>query len=212
MRKASSPVLLATLTLAWFALAITGSVTGANATPFTWSFSGTYTSGPDQGTPVFGSGTLDATFTSGTLYIVTAMSGTLNGSTPISLNAVNNYAGNDNKLYYPGFNPPVALQQLNFNGLSFLGNGQAFDLYFLATTSGNTGDYDCGVAGYCLIGPGSPGTSGLGNPDDPYASISFSAVPISETPLPGALPLFATGFGLMGLLGWRRKRRAAAVA
>jgi hypothetical protein len=27
------------------------------------------------------------------------------------------------------------------------------------------------------------------------------------TPLPGALPLFATGVGALGLLGWRRKRR-----
>jgi hypothetical protein len=31
-------------------------------------------------------------------------------------------------------------------------------------------------------------------------------------PLPGALPLFATGLGALGLLGWRRKRKAAAVA
>jgi hypothetical protein len=30
------------------------------------------------------------------------------------------------------------------------------------------------------------------------------------TPLPAALPLFATGLGAMGLLGWRRKRKAAA--
>jgi hypothetical protein len=34
----------------------------------------------------------------------------------------------------------------------------------------------------------------------------------TEIPLPGALPLFATGLGLMGLLGWRRKRKGAAVA
>ena len=31
-----------------------------------------------------------------------------------------------------------------------------------------------------------------------------------ETPLPAALPLFATGLGALGLLGWRRKRKAAA--
>ena len=31
------------------------------------------------------------------------------------------------------------------------------------------------------------------------------------TPLPGALPLFATGLGALGLLGWRRKRKAQAV-
>jgi hypothetical protein len=30
-------------------------------------------------------------------------------------------------------------------------------------------------------------------------------VTISATPLPGALPLFATGIGGLGLLGWRRK-------
>ena len=32
----------------------------------------------------------------------------------------------------------------------------------------------------------------------------------TETPLPAALPLFATGSGLLGFLGWRRKRKAAA--
>jgi hypothetical protein len=32
------------------------------------------------------------------------------------------------------------------------------------------------------------------------------------TPLPTALPLFATGLGALGLLGWRRKRKAQAVA
>jgi hypothetical protein len=33
-----------------------------------------------------------------------------------------------------------------------------------------------------------------------------------QTPLPAALPLFATGLGALGLLGWRRKRKGAAVA
>ena len=34
----------------------------------------------------------------------------------------------------------------------------------------------------------------------------------SATPLPAALPLFATGLGSLGLLGWRRKRKVAALA
>jgi hypothetical protein len=39
---------------------------------------------------------------------------------------------------------------------------------------------------------------------------NFEAV--SLVPLPATLPLFATGLGALGLLGWRRKRRAQAVA
>jgi hypothetical protein len=31
------------------------------------------------------------------------------------------------------------------------------------------------------------------------------------TPLPAALPLFAAGLGALGLLGWRRKRKATSI-
>ena len=34
----------------------------------------------------------------------------------------------------------------------------------------------------------------------------------SATPIPGALPLFAGGLGALGLLGWRRKKKVAALA
>lgn len=34
----------------------------------------------------------------------------------------------------------------------------------------------------------------------------------AATPLPAALPLFATGLGAMGFFGWRRKRKAQAIA
>lgn len=37
-----------------------------------------------------------------------------------------------------------------------------------------------------------------------------SCTPPPGTPLPGALPLFATGIGALGALGWRRKRKNAA--
>jgi len=40
--------------------------------------------------------------------------------------------------------------------------------------------------------------------------ITASIIDTTITPLPGALPLFAAGLALLGLLGWRRKRKVAA--
>jgi hypothetical protein len=44
------------------------------------------------------------------------------------------------------------------------------------------------------------------------ADQSFTIEIEATTPLPTALPLFATGLGALGLLGWRRKKKAAALA
>ena len=52
------------------------------------------------------------------------------------------------------------------------------------------------------IGPLPPLHAAVGSPD----------ITVTPTPLPAALPLFATGLGALGLLGWRRKRKAAAPA
>ena len=43
------------------------------------------------------------------------------------------------------------------------------------------------------------------------AGLTFTPV-VSAIPLPAALPLFATGLGALGLLGWRRKKKSAALA
>lgn len=53
------------------------------------------------------------------------------------------------------------------------------------------------------------GNSTQGWPDEGFG---IDNVSVSGTPLPAALPLFATGLGALGLLGWRRKRKAAALA
>jgi hypothetical protein len=45
--------------------------------------------------------------------------------------------------------------------------------------------------------------------------LSFDAVldvSFLSTPIPSTLPLFATGLGALGLLGWRRKRKAPIAA
>jgi hypothetical protein len=49
-------------------------------------------------------------------------------------------------------------------------------------------------------------------PEDPFAGHIGSAdfTPPADTPVPTALPLFATGLGALGLIGWRRKRKQAA--
>ncbi len=44
------------------------------------------------------------------------------------------------------------------------------------------------------------------------ATAEYSLLAVQPVPLPAAFPLFAGGLGLMGLLGWRRKRMAAAAA
>ena len=58
--------------------------------------------------------------------------------------------------------------------------------------------------------------NGSGSTDVIFQSISsltFSEVAgASATPLPAALPLFASGLGGLGFLGWRRKRKAQATA
>jgi hypothetical protein len=50
------------------------------------------------------------------------------------------------------------------------------------------------------------------SPNGPFTLTSLEVtLNCAETPLPAALPLFYTGLGVMGLLGWRRKRKNAGV-
>ena len=46
--------------------------------------------------------------------------------------------------------------------------------------------------------------------DDSFTDVVFTALVAEATPAPAALPLFATGLGALGLLGWRRKRKVTA--
>jgi hypothetical protein len=54
-------------------------------------------------------------------------------------------------------------------------------------------------------------TGSLQNPGPPILT-AMGTPSFNQVPLPAALPLFATGLGALGLLGWRRKRKAQAVA
>lgn len=46
----------------------------------------------------------------------------------------------------------------------------------------------------------------------PNDDVIAGSVAPTVTPLPGSLPLIATGLGVLGVFGWLRKRKAAAIA
>lgn len=48
-----------------------------------------------------------------------------------------------------------------------------------------------------------------GNDDVGQADYALAALDIAPVPLPAALPLFASGVGLLGVFGWRRRRSSA---
>jgi hypothetical protein len=101
------------------------------------------------------------------------------------------FDGNDNYLYYPGY-PANGGAPFDNAGLSF---------------SFNSGDYNlfCDVGPACFIY--------YATISDPQTLSATFVVNAATTPLPAALPLFATGLGGLGLLGWRRKRKnTAAIA
>jgi hypothetical protein len=72
------------------------------------------------------------------------------------------------------------------------------------------------ISGSCGEGiQGSPcpgfGLSPLGSFEIDIPSANSGDLFLTPTPLPAALPLFAGGLGVIGLLGWRRKQKAATV-
>ena len=84
------------------------------------------------------------------------------------------------------------------------GGGVAHMTYPWGTPSGI-------ASGALWIWPSDSSSAGL---SCDYCTVDLQTVitytGVSATPLPAALPLFASGLGAMGLLGWRRKRKSAA--
>jgi Tol biopolymer transport system component len=101
---------------------------------------------------------------------------------------------------------------------NFLGNSQIFvyrldkgDTFRVTDNEENErlNDLSCDVVTSCLVT-----YIDNRNGNDGVFDASLTFIPTeTATPLPAALPLFATGLGGLGLLSWRRKRKAqAAVA
>jgi PEP-CTERM motif len=93
--------------------------------------------------------------------------------------------------------------------LLFIFGPAAFDSYALSTSIGpftDDAEWNPGVS--------FPSTAGaliiqtVLNEEGTFTAAVGEVVP--SVPVPGTLPLFATGLGALGLLGWRRKRKQVA--
>jgi hypothetical protein len=127
---------------------------------------------------------------------------------------ITNQTIESSQLNIPNINVvPCGSPYCNFLLYSNVFEGTGFTLGLEVFPAGN-GPYDSGLISG--VTPGPPGSVASGCIVDPtpcnFAAISFSGTltETSTTPLPTALPLFATGLGAVGLLGWRRKRKARA--
>ena len=158
---------------------------GANATPFDWSYT-------DGGSNV-GNGTLNADLVSGVEYSVVSISGTANGQNILGPFF---FDGSDQLVFSP------AARVVDSLGVGFqVADGTLLNFYEDDGLYSPGNPFYCGAV-YCLIGQSGPAV----------ALTDLTITPASETPLPAALPLFATGLGALGLLGRRRKRKTAALA
>jgi hypothetical protein len=102
----------------------------------------------------------------------------------------------------------------------------------LATSSSGNPAY-VWIGGYLLVPVGYVSDTDLGISTSTYVGKNFASLgvtpgtytwtwgtapdqsytlAIGATPLPAALPIFASGLGVFGLLGWRRKRKAKLAA
>jgi hypothetical protein len=150
----------------FFAVGMVLRPSSAEAILFDWSYSGL------NGGPVVASGTLDASPLGGGAYSVSSISGIRNG---VPLTGLTAYAAQDNLVY-------TTFPAVDYPGLAFTdASGHAFNVFFDTSTSD---PYNCGRVGYCEIGPGTPGTTGLGPPRDSVGPIDFFDLSIASTNVP----------------------------
>jgi hypothetical protein len=148
-------------------------------------------------------GTISGTFTYNTSsYVMTNIDVTISGAT-----------GFDGTYTYT-YEPFDASSSVGFQYASDSASDNVFALlllYFSLPLDGSPGlDHLSAIFGYNL---GHDCGQGTGNNCELGGAPLSGGVEIESTPLPAALPLFATGLGAMGLFGWRRKRKnVAAVA
>jgi hypothetical protein len=126
------------------------------------------------------------------------------------------YAGND---IIAIMNVAGGLPQNTWTDLTIDPNTTSFHLYNNDTSTNiilNTtlaalyADWGIADVAYTKIGFGLAGGPEGGTNSFYVDDLTINTA--SATPLPAALPLFASGLGALGLLGWRRKRKAVVLA
>ena len=192
-------------------MAAFGAAMSAQATPLMWTLNGGNISIDASPATMSGSFAYDADLS---LFSDAAI--TISGSTASAANGVY-----DN--FDVGFPGAIYLwNDVNNNGSIDYGfndtDNPDWGLYlaFQGTLTNGGGMVDVHVSGVGLCAANYSGSGGAacaiyarggGMPTGFY--VSASAVVPSTTPLPAAFPLFAAGIGVLGLLGWRRKRKTA---
>ena len=150
----------------------------------------------------------------GTIQSVTAYIAEFVGLSSVEIGIMNNSVNVPNGSFISGDtftvaapNPAVPINQTGLNWslaaatywLVAVGAPGALEWQ---TLNGVSGNYAKGN------GTGTGGWTSAGGLE-PMALIQGTGTVVSPVPLPATLPLFATGLGALGLLGWRRKRKAA---
>jgi len=202
---------------------------GASASTYEMIFQGVVYSGGFDSADLFGGGYILA----GANFTATYLYNPNQGSVTTSNLA---YGGIG---YYPRSLSPILDASITINGLTanIAGNDNSWNGYLMATGSIIEADfcpvYEGGCTQRLLIhddGGGPPTLTYFGNflleadrtgqfigvgingLEDSFGLAATSVELTEPTPLPAALPLFATGLGALGLFGWRRKRKAQAAA
>ena len=160
-------------------LPLAATVAPADAATVTFDWTLTGPSASLGGVPFPGSGTITATTSAGG-DSVTAITGTINGST---ISGLTTFDGSDNLVFPNGTAP------LDTHGIAF------------TTAAGQTID---------ILSEFAEGTPPTGNAYEEIASnpggFGVGTFALTPTPLPAALPLYAGGLVMVGLLARRRKR------
>jgi hypothetical protein len=104
-------------------------------------------------------------------------------------------------LYNPGADPSTS-------GLNIVWENDGIGVQTIISGLVTSGWYSFAISGLVATSPSMNLTFRNYSPDAFIGldNVVFEAAP-AATPLPGALPLFASGAGILGLFGWHRRRR-----